>query len=105
QALSSFHGPDALPSYSIFSGQARYGGQSLNVWDSVFTPPFKARFFPPTAKYSTEAYPSLYTVETIRTCFHELLDLTLARKFPMDPKHHLSEDEVKEITFNNPWKA
>ena len=36
QSLCKGRKDNMLQIYSIFSGQAKYGGQSLNIWDSVF---------------------------------------------------------------------
>jgi ketopantoate hydroxymethyltransferase len=57
--------PEALPSYAIFSGKSETGGQSLNIWDSVFKPGFRVRYFPPTALATVDAFPEAYSVATI----------------------------------------
>lgn len=76
---------DGLPVWSIFSGRCRFGGQSLNVWDSVFKPGFAAVAFPPTADLSRESYPAGYGHEVIRTHFADLLRLTLDGRYPPLP--------------------
>lgn len=38
---------DGIPLYSVFSGRAEFGGQSLNIWDAVVRPARGSRFFPP----------------------------------------------------------
>jgi ketopantoate hydroxymethyltransferase len=94
---------NSLPVYSIFSGKARYGGQSLNVWDSVYKPSFKNHYFPPTALFDSNTYPKTYTHETIKKCFTELLKATLENKFPKSPPNKLSPEHVTFIQSINPW--
>ncbi len=78
--------PDALPVYSIFSGRADLGGQSVNVWDSVFrrTPP--SRFFPPTATLDPTLDRDRYRPPVIRAAMRELLQLTVEGRFPPSPR-------------------
>lgn len=89
--------------YSIFSGRARYGGQSLNVWDSVFIPPFQAKFFPPTGTFSTDLYPSIYTPQLIQDQMAKLVKLTIDGSFPLSPKSQLSQEAVDGLRSVNPW--
>ncbi|MCB8939262.1 MAG: 3-methyl-2-oxobutanoate hydroxymethyltransferase [Ardenticatenaceae bacterium] len=95
---------NSLPVYSIFSGKSPFGGQSLNVWDSVFLPPFQARFFPPTAKYGIEKYPEMYSRQIITQHFTELLRLTILGDYPLSPPQKLSFEDIEKIRSINPWK-
>jgi len=90
--------------YGIFSGQASYGGQCLNIWDSVFKPPFTAHFFPPTATLTRESFPAAYTVETIAGHFAALLRLTAAREYPRSPRPHLSTFDLEALAAIDPWR-
>lgn len=83
--------------YSIFSGKAKYGGQSLNVWDSVFFPRFNASYFPDTAKYDSSEYPEIYTQEIIQTHMKQLMRSTVLRKFPLSPPSKLSSSDIETI--------
>jgi ketopantoate hydroxymethyltransferase len=94
---------NALPVYSIFSGKAVGGGQSLNVWDAVYKPKFKSYFFPPTAQLHTETYPYSYTQDTIADCFFHLLKLTLDGNYPKSPSSFLSPEEIMHIESLCPW--
>ena len=94
---------DALPIYSIFSGRSRWGGQSLNVWDSVFLPPFKAKFFPPTAEHKMSEYPSVYTRDVIEDRFSELLRLTLTGQFPLSPPANIKPEDADRLASIDPW--
>ncbi len=93
----------ALPVYSIFSGKAPGGGQSLNVWDSVYRPGFRALFFPPTAVHSVDTYPDSYTHETITECFQKLLRLTLSGEFPKSPSARLEAHDIACLKSVDPW--
>lgn len=94
---------NGIPIYSIFSGKALYGGQSLNVWDSVFLPPFEGKFFPPTAKYKSSLFPEIYSEQTIREHFRELLKLTLEGVFPLSPRSKLTNEDKDLIRSLDPW--
>lgn len=94
---------NALPVYSIFSGKARGGGQSLNVWDSVYKPGFRALFFPPTALHSVDTYPYSYTPARIAECFQNLLRLTLSGEFPKSPSTRLSSEHITYLKSIDPW--
>jgi len=95
--------PEALPSYAIFSGKSLNGGQSLNVWDSVFRPGFEARFFPPTASYEVGAYPDIYQVPVIADHLGRLLKLTAMAEFPLSPASRLGGEERQLLEQHDPW--
>ena len=94
---------NVLPTYSIFSGKAPGGGQSLNVWDSVYKPGFKTFFFPPTAHCTPDTYPISYTQDRIAECFHKLLTLTLDGEFPKSPSTRLSSEDILYLESIDPW--
>lgn len=95
---------NSLPIYSVFSGKSLHGGQSLNVWDSVIRPSFKANYFPPTAVIDRSRFPREYNCDTIRTGFGNLLRLALTRDFPKDPVNNKMDlDTYEFITNTNPW--
>jgi len=96
---------NALPIYSIFSGKAAGGGQSLNVWDSVFMPECPRRYFPPTATLTRAAYPTGYTEAVIREHMIRLLELTLRGEFPLSPPSQLSAQEIEGLLEIDPWQA
>ncbi|MFE2853696.1 3-methyl-2-oxobutanoate hydroxymethyltransferase [Streptomyces lavendulae] len=102
RALSRPH-RHGLPVYSIFSGRARWGGQSLNVWDAVIRPARKSRYFPPTAAIDASQAPTAYTPELIADRMRELLRLTLAGRFPPTPRTALGAHEVAKIAETDPW--
>lgn len=89
--------PDALPVYSIFSGRADLGGQSLNVWDSVFRSGRPSKFFPPTATLDPAADRDRYR-DALVPAMTELLRLTVAGEFPLSPKGHAFPPELFD-----PW--
>jgi ketopantoate hydroxymethyltransferase len=95
--------PDALPSYAIFSGKSETGGQSLNIWDSVFKPGFRARYFPPTALATVDAFPEAYSIDAITKRIGALLALTAAGEFPLSPPSNLSVEEVTTLALCDPW--
>jgi ketopantoate hydroxymethyltransferase len=95
--------PKGLQIYSIFSGRSRAGGQSLNVWDSVFAPDFKSQFFPPTADLDRSAYPTEYTEERMASKLGELIQLTLDGTFPKSPASKLPADALNALRMINPW--
>lgn len=94
--------PGALPSYAIFSGKSETGGQSLNIWDSVFKPGFQARYFPPTAVEAVDEFPMAYSVATIAERIGTLLSLTAAGEFPLSPPTSLSIDDALELLSTDP---
>lgn len=96
--------PGALPSYAIFSGKSERGGQSLNIWDSVFKPGFNARYFPPTARDTISAFPAAYSVETIAERIEALLSLTAAGEFPLSPPTALLPEDLRELLSIDPWE-
>jgi len=93
-----------LQIYSIFSGKAQYGGQSINVWDAVFKPSFSSKYFPPTAEYSRSLYPDIYTHNVIARKVAELLKLTVTGKFPLSPVSKLSIEDEKILLAIDPWE-
>lgn len=97
--------PGALPIYSIFSGKAEGGGQSLNVWDAVFAPDCPRRYFPPTATLTRASYPAGYTEAVIREHMTRLLDATLRGEFPLSPPTQLSTVEVAGLLEIDPWQT
>ncbi len=104
QALSR-PGPGSVPVYSIHSGRARYGAQSLNVWDAVFRQPGPGRFFPPTAELDPGTDRRRYTPELIASKLDQLLRLTIAGQFPPSPPSRLGEDERRAVVECDPWAA
>lgn len=92
-----------LPIYSIFSGKARGGGQSLNVWDAVFRPDCVGRYFPPTATASRSAYPSIYTAALLEERMKRLLEMTLCGDFPLSPPNRFSVKELEILHQTDPW--
>ena len=94
---------DDLLIYSIFSGRATFGGQSLNVWDSVFVPPFKASFFPPTAKYTVDQFLDVYNCATIAEHMAELMAMTGRGEFPKSPASLTDAQVAGQIAAINPW--
>ena len=104
QALARPH-PDGLPVYSVFSGRARWGGQSLNIWDAVVRPVQPAKYFPPTAVISRSEVDSEYTRELIADRVRELIRLTLAGWFPRTPRTSLAAREIAEIEDTDPWSS
>jgi ketopantoate hydroxymethyltransferase len=94
----------ALPIYSIFSGKANYGGQSLNVWDSVIKPDFDSSFFPPTATYTRDNYKEFYTVQQVSQSMEQLIQMTMDQKYPKSPKSRLLQEDINQlISIMNPW--
>lgn len=94
---------NSLPVYSIFSGKARHGAQSLNVWDSVFLAASGRKYFPPTAEYPTCRYPEVYTPEVISRTLTRLLELTIAGDFPLSPPSRMNEIERARLRALDPW--
>ncbi len=94
-----------LPIYSIFSGKAPGGGQSLNVWDSVFAPECPRKYFPPTATLTRAAYPTEYTEAVIREHMTRLIAMTLRGEFPLSPPSQLSAAEIEGLLEIDPWQA
>jgi ketopantoate hydroxymethyltransferase len=92
-----------LPLYSIFSGRAVGGGQSLNVWDAVFLPDRPGRYFPPTAVLPRSAFPGAYTHALIEERMGGLIRLTLDGEFPRSPPSRLSPEELALLARIDPW--
>ncbi|WP_031321687.1 3-methyl-2-oxobutanoate hydroxymethyltransferase [Pseudomonas piscis] len=87
--------------YSIFSGKARFSGQSLNVWDAVVKSGRESIFFPPTAMIAREEVITHYTDELINSCISKLLKLATANVFPPSPHHKISVDTYLSIIEEN----
>jgi ketopantoate hydroxymethyltransferase len=104
QALSRPH-PAGLPVYSVFSGRARWGGQSLNLWDAVVRPANQGRYFPPTATLDAADVPEAYTPDLIADRMRELIRLTLAGWFPLSPRTALDARQAARITGTDPWSV
>lgn len=102
QALS-VPAPSSLPVYSIFSGKAAFGGQSLNAWDSVFLPAGPRRYFPCTAFLDPDADRSAYTPGLVGDCLAQLIRLTLAGRFPLSPPTALTEADLEVLAHAAPW--
>ena len=103
QALARPH-PNALPVYSIFSGRARGGGQSLNVWDAVVRTEKDKRLFPPTAILDRADVASKYTSGLIEDRLRVLMEMTLAEEFPLSPPNQRMPPEVAaRISASEPW--
>jgi ketopantoate hydroxymethyltransferase len=97
--------PGALPIYSIFSGRAAGGGQSLNVWDAVFLPDVARRYFPPTATLPRSAYPEGYTAPVIQDHMTRLLAATLRGEFPLSPPTRLAAQDIELLLDIDPWQS
>ncbi|MGF1431047.1 3-methyl-2-oxobutanoate hydroxymethyltransferase [Kitasatospora sp. LaBMicrA B282] len=104
QALSR-PDPDGIPLYSVFSGRAEWGGQSLNVWDAVVRPAGRSRFFPPTAVLDAAQVPTAYTPDLIADRMAELVRLTLDGRFPLSPRTALTPEETAQVSATEPWSA
>lgn len=104
QALSRPR-PDGLPVYSVFSGRARWGGQSLNLWDAVVRPAKGGRFFPPTPSIDATDVPDAYTPALIADRMRELIRLTLAGWFPLSPRTALGPRDAACIADTDPWSV
>ena len=102
-AVISGQHPSGIPVFSIFSGQAPNGGQCLNVWDSVFKPPFSSRVFPPTARFARHDFPRVYSVGKVATHLAELLNLVWTGRYPPDAPHSMTEEEVQSIRQVTVW--
>lgn len=102
QALCNHH-PMGLPIYSIFSGKTNGGGQSLNVWDAVIKPPFKAVHFPPTATMDKDEYPSMYSVYEIALHFKSLLKMTLSGTFPKPLSCKMAIPDMIQVKDMEVW--
>jgi len=102
QALSRPH-PAGLPTWSVFSGRARWGGQSLNLWDAVVRPARPGRYFPPTPTLDAADVPEAYTPDLISDRMRELIRLTLAGWFPLSPRTALEPRQAARIADTDPW--
>jgi ketopantoate hydroxymethyltransferase len=94
-----------IPVYSVFSGRARWGGQSLNVWDAVVRPARSTRYFPPTAVIDRSEVGHAYTQDLIADRTRELIQLTLAGWFPLSPRTSLAAREIATIDDIDPWSG
>jgi diaminobutyrate-2-oxoglutarate transaminase len=93
----------SLPIYSIFSGRAPYGAQSLNVWDAVFHPPGVRKYFPPTAELVADGELDRYTPSVIAGKLDQLLRMTLAGDFPLSPPSRMSTEDLRILRECDPW--
>ncbi|WP_420548123.1 3-methyl-2-oxobutanoate hydroxymethyltransferase [Curvivirga sp.] len=94
---------DSIPVYSIFSGKADWGGQSLNVWDSIFKPDFKGSFFPSTATRERADYPDCYTEEALTASMYELMRQAIVGEYPNSPMSKLQQQDLRKIICSDPW--
>jgi len=83
--------------YSIFSGRAPLGGQSLNVWDSVVIPTRQSIFFPPTSVIRREQIELEYNEKLITECFKKLVTLTVANVFPPSPRNNIELESYMSL--------
>jgi ketopantoate hydroxymethyltransferase len=97
----SLHG---IPSYSIFSGQSDWGGQSLNVWDSIIKPDFKNSFFPNTATKTRADFPQCYTEEALTASMYELMGQAVALEYPRSPVSKLTQADLRRVICTDPWR-
>jgi ketopantoate hydroxymethyltransferase len=84
-------------SYSIFSGRAPFGGQSLNIWDAVVKSDRNSIFFPPTAHLERSEVERSYDGPAIFECMAQLLTLTTAGAFPPSPHNKLDVKTCLDI--------
>jgi ketopantoate hydroxymethyltransferase len=91
--------PRGLTTYSIFSGKADLGGQSLNVWDAVFRPASPSKYFPPTATLDAATDRARYGPATTVPAMTQLLRMTVEGEFPPSPPG----DDVVATLFD-PWR-
>ncbi|BCJ75308.1 hypothetical protein CS0771_48520 [Catellatospora sp. IY07-71] len=101
-AALAAHNDGGLPVYAIFSGHAPYAGQSVNVWDALYRPPFPARYFPPTASLDVSTFPASYTDAAIVEHCRLLLEL-LGTSYPIFRGADMSGSEAAELMQSNPW--
>jgi ketopantoate hydroxymethyltransferase len=94
----------SVPVYSMRSGSAPYGGQSLNVWDAVFRQPTPQRLFPQTATLDVDRDLASYTADTVAAHLGELIRLTLDGEFPLSPPTRLTADEQYSLLASWPWR-
>jgi Ketopantoate hydroxymethyltransferase len=99
--------PDSggLPGYSVFSGAAPYGGQSLNVWDAVFRPAREYRYFPTTGTLDRDQDRDAYTPEVIGSHLALLIRQTLDGRFPLSPPTRLTPKDQHLLLTGSPWRA
>ncbi|MBT2787782.1 MULTISPECIES: hypothetical protein [unclassified Halomonas] len=83
--------------YSIFSGRAFLGGQSLNIWDAVVKAEKESIFFPPTATIDRSDVKDKYNNLLIEDCITKLIGLCKANVFPPSPRNPVSVDEFLSI--------
>ena len=93
-----------IPSYSIFSGQSDWGGQSLNVWDSIIKPDFKNSFFPNTATKTRADFPACYTKEALTDSMYELMRQAVTLAYPRSPVSKLTQADLRRIICTDPWR-
>ena len=104
QALSSYS-DNALPVYRIFSGRAINGGQSINVWDAVYRPPFKSKYFPKTASFDSSSFPETYSLDIIREHVASLLTDVWNVEFPDERSSRMNDEEINIVASLNPWNS
>ena len=97
----SLHG---IPSYSIFSGKSDWGGQSLNVWDSIIKPDFKNSFFPNTATKTRNDFPECYTKEALSASMHDLMRQAITLEYPRSPISKLNQTDLRRVICTDPWR-
>lgn len=97
----SLHG---IPSYSIFSGQSDWGGQSLNVWDSIIKPDFENSFFPDTATKTRADFPECYTKEALTASMYELMRQAITLSYPRSPVSKLTQADLRQVICTDPWR-
>lgn len=104
-AALSAPSPAGVPVYSIFSGRAAHGGQSLNVWDAVFRAGRGQRYFPPTGVLDPDADRAAYRPDLISACLARLLRLTRDGAFPLSPPCRLDARAQAALASLDPWLA
>lgn len=102
-AALSKYSPKGIPTYGIFSGRAVPGGLSINVWDAVVRPGFKARFFPPTAQLVESEVPHGYSQALVAEKIKEVLRLIYSGAWPLERVSEWSADEVAQFEGSSPW--
>jgi hypothetical protein len=101
QILTRFCLEHGVLPYSIFSGRAPLGGQSLNVWDAVVLPSRQSIFFPPTSVLPRAKVGKEYQEDLIADCMRKLIRLTVAQVFPPSPRNNIELSSYLEIIGEN----
>lgn len=97
KVLTQFSIELGLLPYSIFSGKAYLGGQSLNIWDSVVKQETHSVFFPPTACLQRSDVEASYKKPCIQKCIRDLLCLTINQVFPPSPRNNIPVENLISI--------